>query len=547
MVSGRSVWSSVLMGALAVTTVACAGNIEEQSSGFEEMDRLAQSQDNLLRAIDPAKELMITDLSVVQSPEHTTFDPSHPSGFSIKGAWSFGRLIHNMLPAGSRDSSAAASAYTMNWLRSWEADQAPNTFVTISHHRSTVRARVITPWKKASLCAYSETDALADQATDAACTLDMGKAPFKLVAIVNRPDLRKLPTAGDPGFGGEGRFIFNLVVDGKPVKETVIFEYSLPIYSKLGTLTWAYRFHLLGGLPFGELYNDLLALVTNGFAGPGVDPRRPNGNALNQLRTNELALQHQAGCHPDGTFITDPKSTSFGLCKAADSASKVWELREFQITNAGQLAQLPVAQEPSRDFDMAVRTSTVDGHPATLGTGARSKELADWMMANQAALLAGTHKIPAAMLANSAYVGSGAPQWGSHLEPNPADPTKSITVVSFETSTGVTVPEPVRQAMALNTCGGCHNKEVSPVTGSLPTKTFLHVTHPAAFDPAENNDREAIIAGAGSEKAVLSDFVQKEIAPGGPRYNDFAGLLTTTEKLLGSFKGVKACKGHKDD
>jgi len=507
------------MGALAVTTVACAGNIEEAGSDFEELDRLAQSEENLHRAIDPSKELMITDLSVVESKDHTTFDSKHPSGYGLKGAWSFGRLIHNMLPAGSRDSSAAASQYAFNWLHNWEADQSPNSAVTVSHTRSNVRSRVIDPWKTASGCSTS--------APDSACMLDMSKAPFRLVAIMYRPDLRSMPTATNPGHGGEGRFIFNLLVDGKPVKQTVIFEYSLPIWSKIGTLTWAYRFHLLGGLKFGSGYNNVLALITNGFAGPGADPRRTNGNALNQLRTNEVVLKHQAGC---ASPAVPP-----ALCPAADSAPKVWELREFHVGTSG-LVQVPMAQEPSRDFDVAKREEKVGGVAvATLGTGTRSKELADWMLANQAAVLAGSHKIPSAMLANSSYVGSGAPQWGSQT-----------AGVYFTATDGTVVPEPVRQMFALNTCGGCHNKESSPATGSLPTKTFLHVTDPRALDPAENNDQDAIAQAGSSREAILSDFVKKEIAAGGPRYNDFAGLLTVVESGLKGFHGLKACKGSYD-
>lgn len=530
----RSLWSSVFMGALAVTTAACSGNIEEPVSDFSEIDRVAQTKDNLLRAVDASKELMITDLSVVESAAQTTFDPKRPSGYSLKGAWSFGRLIHNMLPVDSRDSASAASAYVFNWLQHWEEGQAPNEFVTVSHTRSNVRSRVIDPWKTASGCAVTDADS--------ACTLDMSKAPFRLVAVVYRPDLRRLPTATDAGIGGEGRFVFNLLIDGKPVKQTVIFEYSLPIGSSFGVLTWAYRFHLLGSIPFGQGYNNVLALITNGFAGPDADPRRTNGNALNQLRTNELALKRVAGCKADGSMITDPASTSFGLCAPPDTAPKVWELREFRINAAGSLVQTPVAQEPSRDFDVAVRLERVGTTVInTLGTGTRSKELADWMMANQAAIIAGTHKIPNHMLANSAYVGSGAPQWGL-----PAGAT-STTVAKFTATDGTVVPEAVRQGFAINTCGGCHNKEVSLVTGSAQTKTFLHITDPRAYDPSENSDRDAIAAAAGGHEASLSDFVVKEIAVGGPRYNDLTGLLSVNPFALAPFKGLKACKSSDPD
>jgi hypothetical protein len=516
------------MGAIAVTTAACSGNIEEPtSSDFSEIDRLAQSADNLRRSIDPAKELMITDLSVIESPTHTTFDPAHPSGGSFKGAWSFGRLIHNMLPAGSRDDAAAASAFVFNWLGQWEADQAPQTsglVLALSGKRTDVRSKVIDPWKTASGCSTS--------APDSACVLDMGKAPFRLVAIVNRPDLRKLPTATDPGFGGEGRFVFNLLVDGKPVKGTVIFEYSLPIYSKIGTLTWAYRFHLLGSLPFGQGYNNLLALITNGFSGADADPRRPNGNALNQLRTNELALKHTAGCHPDGSMLPT------GLCKPLEASAfprqKLWELREFHITADGKMTQVPMNQEPSRDFDVFPR---VDG-TRSIGDASRKNLLAKFMYENQAAVAAGTHTIPAEWKANSTYVGSGVPQWGT--KGNTAASGVGFTYVD---PAGVShdIPEAVRAGFALQTCGGCHRHEVNAGTGAAATKTFLHITDPRALDPSEANDQDAIAEAAGTRNTILSDFVKKEIQAGGPRYNDFASLLNIKEHLLAHFKGLKVC------
>lgn len=518
MLVSRSLYASVLLGAMSVATAACSGTISEPSG--EDYDRLAQSQENLLRAVDASKELMITDKSVIESPEETTFDPAHASGTERKGAWTFGRLVHNMLPKHDRKSAAAASKFVFEWLGQWEANQSPNPLVTTSIARSNIRSLVIDPWKAASGCTGS----------DAACVLDMKKAPFRLLAIVYRPDLRKQPTASDPGFGGEGRFVFNLLdAAGKPIKGTVIFEYSLPIYSSFGTLTWAYSWHLLGAFPFGTAYNQLLRHITMGFAGPDADKRRPNGNALNQLRTNEVVLKHAAGCHPDGTMLPT------GLCKPAVGTTfptqKLWELREFQINAAGKLAQHSMNQDPSRDFDAVAR---FDG-PTPTGTGTRSAELADFLMANQAAVEAGSHTIPKAWQSNSAYIGSGAPQWGSGTG-------------VLKTSAGVQIPESVRAGFALQTCGGCHRAEVSPVTGSAPTTTFLHIYDPRALDPAEANDQVAIGQHAADPTATgISDFVAKEIAVGGPRYQDLTDLLSVNPFSLVNFKGKKVCSSDHND
>jgi hypothetical protein len=503
-----------MFGAMSVASVACTGTIAEPTN--EEFDQMAQSKENLLRAVDASKELLITDKSVIESPLETTFDYKNPSGSGAKGAWTFGRLIHNMLPKGKRDDKKAASKFMFEWLGQWEANQSPNPLVTTSLARSTIRSRVIDPWKAASGCTGS----------DDKCVLDMGKAPFRLIAIVYRPDLRKAPSAGDPGFGGEGRFVFNLLdASGNPVKETVIFEYSLPIWTSFGTLTWAYRWHLLGAFPFGSTYNALLRFVTDGFTGEDADPRRPNGNALNQLRTNEVVLKHLAGCHPDGSLLPT------GLCKPADATTfptqKLWELREFRINAQGKLAQHAMAMDPSRDFDAAPR---FDG-TTSIGSGTRSAELADYLMANQAAVEAGTHTIPKAWLSNSTYIGSGVPQWG--------------VAAPLKTSAGVAIPESVRAGFALQTCGGCHRHEVSGATGSAPTPTFLHIYDPRALDPAEANDQAAIAQHAGDPSQTgISDFVAKEIAVGGPRYQDFSTLLATNPlSLIPAFKGKKVCHG----
>ena len=100
---------------------------------------LAAVDHELRVTVDPARELVITDPSVIAAPIETTFDPTRPSGTHRNGAWSFGRLIHNMLPAGQRDSRAAASKLVMDWLRTWESDQAPNPEVSAARARACAR------------------------------------------------------------------------------------------------------------------------------------------------------------------------------------------------------------------------------------------------------------------------------------------------------------------------------------------------------------------------------------------------------------------------
>ena len=171
----------------------------------------------------------------------------------------------------------------------------------------------------------------------------------------------------------------------------------------------------------------LFRSITNDFSGPDQDPSRPNGNAIDQVRTNDVRL-----------VFTPGAASSF------NNLGKLWEVREFHLRTDG-LHQTPMAQEPSRDFDVAPRGTT-----QVLGTGTRSAELAAWLGANADKVLAGTHSIPKAWEANSSYVagsaslGTSVPAWGTN-----ASGVRQIPGVS----------EDVRHSFALNICAGCHRQE----------------------------------------------------------------------------------------
>src|SRR6185503_10931007 len=73
---------------------------------------------------------------------------------------------------------------------------------------------------------------------------------------------------------------------------------------------WAKQWVDLGALPIGSAgYNTALEAITEQFAKAGAAPSKPNGSALNQLRTNENALD------PGG----------------------LWELREFRLDGGTHL------------------------------------------------------------------------------------------------------------------------------------------------------------------------------------------------------------------
>jgi hypothetical protein len=259
--------------------------------------------------------------------------------------------------------------------------------------------------------------------------LNMRVAPFRLLAIVNRLDLRDAPSEYGGGNAGEGRFVYNFLnipdelitalQSGQDVPVdpstwatrfgNVILEYRL-VAEKCGDVVeWANRWHALGALPFGAQYNAALQAITDDFAGFNADPSAPNGSALNQLRTNEIEF-------------------SF-------SSSLIWELREFKLLSdavVAPLEQVVVA--------LTVRTDLDD-----------SALLGDWMTQNEIAINHDEHTIPLSF--------NGQPfAAGSSLNPAPLQ----LGVSSFFWE----VPDPfdfdcsdTRFNFAINNCNGCHARE----------------------------------------------------------------------------------------
>ena len=178
-------------------------------------------------AIIPDKELMITNLSVVEDASRTANSCDPSTGFTLP-VWSFGRLMKDM--SGTND----PSDFVLQWLRTWKTAQTINGDVIRA--RATIEREVIAPWL----------------ARSGGKKLDLRKAPFRLLAITFRPDLRDRTK----GKGGEGRFVFGVLNKNcRPMEFTVIFEYVLSAASCGESLRWASQFHALRDIPFGPSYN----------------------------------------------------------------------------------------------------------------------------------------------------------------------------------------------------------------------------------------------------------------------------------------------------
>jgi hypothetical protein len=263
--------------------------------------------------VDADRELLIRDVGVVDDPRA-----------SGNGVWSFQHLMEAMAP-----SPEAAPDMVERLFRSFFEEQVVNGLAIAP--RPNVEERVLAPWPR-----------------DAAGALDLSQAPVRLLAIVNRLDLRDLSR----GQAGEGRFVFGVLDgDGNALQFTLILEYALPASSETEVLEWANLWHGLNGLaPGSEDYELALEQITERFAGSGADPAGVNGSALNQLRTNEL-IDFRSGLP--------------------------WELREFRLSASG-LEPDTVKLNPDRGFN---------------GTAA----LAGFVNDNESAILIERHDVPATL------------------------------------------------------------------------------------------------------------------------------------------------------
>ncbi|HEU4726404.1 MAG TPA: LamG domain-containing protein [Kofleriaceae bacterium] len=279
--------------------------------------------------ISTARELMITDVSVVDDPVRTAFDPG--SSDPRNGAWTFKRLMEDMAP-----SAADAPAMVEAVITSFTRTQTINGF-TIAP-RPGMDPQILSVWPRTP---------------DG--KLDLAQAPLRLQAIVNRFDLRNLAN----GDGGEGRFVFAFNGPGGfPLQATMIFEYKLPAATEQDVLGWAQAFHALGAMSFGESYNAALQAVTDRFAGRGARPGHPNGSAINAVRTNEIAFSspwelRQFGLSP-ATGLLEPQAVDLTT--------------DLRFNNSTTLASFINANQAQIIAETHTVPAVLDGQPFQAGT-----------------------------------------------------------------------------------------------------------------------------------------------------------------------------------
>ena len=391
-------------------------------------------------AYNPAKTLMITDLSVVQDTNRT-WDPV--GGGTKMGAWTFGRLMTDM--ANTPVTGVSASDFVLHWLQSYQFPQTVNNDVVPAV--TNVQALVVAPWLAASAAEGFPAN-----------TLDLSIAPFRLLAIVNRVDLRANTTYGGtaqtnaipPALGGEARFVFGVLdADGNPLPFTVILEYAVPESTCVGVRSWGTQWAALNSLPFNTppsnpSFNIALQAITDQFAKANADPSRlPNKSAIHQVRSND--------------FLSSNSVSGLG-----------WELRQFNIDNGsggspGYLVESPVAATPAFSLNNSATLNMF-----ILGIPSPSS------FCPSSTLIPGI-TIPT-VYNSSAFLGGYAPEG---FIPN--------VFWDSDTPTPLTGSELcVRHNLSLNTCNGCHTMETATPFLQVFPRNFNNVTFLSAFLTGES-------------------------------------------------------------
>ncbi|HEX8474640.1 MAG TPA: hypothetical protein VF666_11445 [Pyrinomonadaceae bacterium] len=393
--------------------------------------------------VNPRKSLVITNVKVVENWDRT-FNPCKKTGTPM-GAWTFGRLMTDM--ANQPLTGIPPSAFVRQWLDKWMADQTTANGWTAAK-RQQIKQLIIDPWEAAS--------------GGPGQPLNLAIAPFRLLAIVNRVDLRGPTTGYGGGNAGEGRFVFGVMdmrktatdpYTGKPVPActetqfTVILEYGIDRRGCLGIQNWGLqwynlKFHALGS----PSYNAALQAITDQFTKPNVAPHKPNGSALNQLRTNEIAIRNPA---PDNN----------------------WQMREFRLPKGnGHLFEANAKQTPHESL--------------------RNTDLtANYVNANTPAILNNTYVVPDFWL------------WQKFLtnaSDVPGPPPPPATVFWNDGPTVAIINRQARHLFSLNTCSACHHSEtttafthIKPAPFGTPAglsgfMTGINVVDPADLAPTRN-------------------------------------------------------------
>ncbi|RZA24733.1 MAG: hypothetical protein EOP10_09000 [Proteobacteria bacterium] len=334
------------------------------------------------KAIDTLKELAIGSPAVYASPEA-----------QVGGPLSFGEVLKPLL--GGNPNPREVEDFIRAWANQWSAE-----FKNANGDRAAARPgfmQAIEQWKNASIA----------RGVDG---LDLRIAPFRLMGITNRFDVRNPLIPGD---AGEARMVYAMLEnpsdrpqdDGQTVRPfSLIFEYKVAVQSDDQLREWLSLWHELSSLecrpgncaPFMNKLTTITKMFTH-KQGPLLR------SSLGQLRTNEIAFGNP------------------------------WELREFNITNEGARSRL-IQVDAKRTPEARVNNSN---------------ELANFVSGiSKENLIANNYEIPISMRSVKAQVQNANPEWKVAIDSERA------------------------KIFNLNTCNGCHSSDQAVIDGFYHISPF---------------------------------------------------------------------------
>jgi hypothetical protein len=210
-----------------------------------------------------------------------------------EGAWSFAGLVRKI--ANQPATNIEPTRFVEAWLESLDGQMAKRTLAIWDQHSGGARK--------------------------------LEHLPFRLLAIVNRVDLRNNLVLSEPppeGGAGELRFVYGLYDENYQAVDrvTVILEFRVRASSFDNARLWGSAWYALRFLsPESEAYKRSLQALTDQVVRAGANPaQRPNHSALAQVRVSDgisskswLFKEFRLGAAPAGYLVSDTTKQTPGI------------------------------------------------------------------------------------------------------------------------------------------------------------------------------------------------------------------------------------------
>lgn len=437
--------------------------------------------DTLWNLYKPEQALLISDVGVVNDSKRTYDACKDASGTKVEylpqdtslysngvissttyarpPLWSFGYLMGQLAQQAGKttdpqNNNAIVATFIDAFFQQWKTANPNADSCTDADARAGIYNKIIGTTTAPGVWPRTSTG-----------ELDVKRAPFRLLAIVNRMDLAIANYSGStlpsPNVG-EGRLVFGLYdpntsctdSTNQKLSFTLIFEYKLPCYLKNTSCNmnvsndveyWTQKWVGLAqaATPYSGAYNDSLASMTRNFS--SYYTATQTGNPFlgyTTVRTNEKL-----------------------------SGSPSWQQREFKLSS-GKLKLSPVANTPKASYN----------NTDTLGS---------LLNTNASTIYRGTYKL------SSSYQGCVATA------------EAGTTAIVWQSSAAVSVEKELRHDFAVNTCNGCHGMETSAGPSHL---------HIAPRKRTESAALSAFLSGGAQRDLDSYDWNEFQDPLGGPTY-----------------------------